>query len=372
MIHSQSTRRAFTLVELLVVIAIIGVLVALLLPAVQAAREAARRGQCQNNLKQIGIGVQNHLAAKGWYPYGANDGDCERGTNITDNPPGLGRKPSTFRTLILPYIEQQQLFNQLQPIAKASSDTPCKRVEDRAWDRTPLQNMVVPSYICPSETAQVVSGLDTWFGPGELAPAGFQTAAISSYFGCAGPVASGPADWGLDFVSGKCFAGINCPFTDGNSDPPGNTRGFLHGHNSHGPGMMDMWPNKYTGKDVPDGTSNVIQVGEDYWVDPALNQPGVFNNAHWMATFCVATTVWGINTDYVTLLGLTPSDHLNVNYLTGGASFRSHHPGGAHFLFTDGSVRFLEEDIDDKLFGNLGDRQDGRIGAEYTRPTTGR
>jgi prepilin-type processing-associated H-X9-DG protein len=279
----------------------------------------------------------------------------------------------TWRTLILPYIEQQGLAEKLAPIAKASADTGCQRVEARPWDRTPLQNTVLPTYICPNESTQVASsGLDTWFGPGELAPPGFQTAAISSYFGCAGPVASGPYDWGVPFVSGRCAAGIACPLTDGNNDPPGNKRGFLHGHNSNGPGMMDMWPNKYSTQDVPDGTSNVIHVGEDHYIDPESNLPGVYNNAQWMSTFCVSTTVWGINTDYVTILGFTITKHKENNYLTGGASFRSQHPGGAHFLFVDASVQFLEENISDKLFGNLGDRQDGRLGEEYNFQGTGR
>ena len=118
MIRSCSTRRgAFTLVELLVVIAIIGVLVALLLPAVQAAREAARRSSCLNNLKQIGVAMHNHLAAKGYFPYGAHDHDCEVTTHQ--------RQLWTWRTLLLPYMEQKTLYDRLEPLAKASAGTNC-------------------------------------------------------------------------------------------------------------------------------------------------------------------------------------------------------------------------------------------------------
>ena len=79
-IRKRSQQCGFTLVELLVVIAIIGILVALLLPAIQAAREAARRTQCQNNLHNIGVALHSFHSANKVFPYGANDGDCESGT----------------------------------------------------------------------------------------------------------------------------------------------------------------------------------------------------------------------------------------------------------------------------------------------------
>jgi prepilin-type processing-associated H-X9-DG protein len=91
----------------------------------------------------------------------------------------------------------------------------------------------------------------------------------------------------------------------------------------------------------------------------------------WMATFAVATSVWGVNVDYLAKLGFTPAQHRLNNYLT-GCQFRSLHPGGAHFLFVDGSVRFLEDQINPALFTNLSDRQDGRLGEEYTYQGVGR
>jgi prepilin-type processing-associated H-X9-DG protein len=83
-----------------------------------------------------------------------------------------------------------------------------------------------------------------------------------------------------------------------------------------------------------------------------------------MYTWCVASTVWGINTDYVARLGLSRSEHDQFNYQT-GCNFRSRHPGGAQFLYADGHVEFLNEDIDDKLLMNLGDRNGGRSGNYY-------
>jgi prepilin-type N-terminal cleavage/methylation domain-containing protein len=98
-------QRAFTLVELLVVIAIIGVLVALLLPAVQSAREAARRMQCQNNLRQIGLACQNHHDVFGRFPWGGSDGPDQTCCNATT------RDGWTWAYYILPFIEQKSTYD---------------------------------------------------------------------------------------------------------------------------------------------------------------------------------------------------------------------------------------------------------------------
>jgi prepilin-type N-terminal cleavage/methylation domain-containing protein/prepilin-type processing-associated H-X9-DG protein len=352
MTHSMNSRRgAFTLVELLVVIAIIGVLVALLLPAVQAAREAARRSSCQNNLRQIGTAMQNYHSAKGYFPYGAHDGDCETQKLTQD------RRVWSWRTLILPFMEQQALYNQLEPLAKASEGTNCVQQENRPWDRSPLQLQPVSAFICPTEMTQIGDRMDTWFGP--------KTAAIASYFGMAGPIASGPASsWGgASVVCGDCVGQIDCPCVPMESPNP---RGFFHGQFEGGPGLLDMWPSKYSTKDVPDGTSLTIHVGETHWSDPDSLESGCFGNAQWMATFAVGTSVWGINTDYVARLGFDVAKHKLYNYLT-GCNFRSRHTGGAHFLFADGSVRFLEQSLAPAVFANLAGRNDERVDGEYRK-----
>jgi prepilin-type N-terminal cleavage/methylation domain-containing protein len=226
MVRKVSARRgAFTLVELLVVIAIIGVLVALLLPAVQAAREAARRASCQNNLRQIGVGMQNHHSAKGYFPYGAHDGDCET--------PALtkARKVFTWRTLLLPFMEQQALYNTLEPIAEASEGTNCVNPERRPWDLSQLQLRTPDVFVCPTELVRIGDRMDTWFGP--------ESAGIASYFGMAGPVAAGPLVWGGKFVvCGNCVDRIDCECLQ--MDSP---RGFLHGQIENGPGLLPtMFP----------------------------------------------------------------------------------------------------------------------------------
>src|SRR5690606_20872854 len=112
-------RRGFTLVELLVVIAIIGVMVGLLLPAVQAAREAARRMQCSNNLKQLALAVHNHHDTYKMFPPANNDvrWQTKFATITASSPPGRWDRLS-YLTSLLPYVEQQNLYEQLEPFAR--------------------------------------------------------------------------------------------------------------------------------------------------------------------------------------------------------------------------------------------------------------
>jgi len=345
MIQTDRRRLGFTLVELLVVIAIIGILVALLLPAVQAAREAARRSGCHNKLHQIGVALHNYHDAHNTFPYGAADGDCESGT-----PP---RHPQTWRTLILPYLEQDVLYDDIKLLADNSVSSGCYPV--RAWELSPFQQQVVGDFVCPSETSpSIKTGMASWSGP--------TTAAIASYFGNAGPVSTGPRDWGEPHGCGLCIGSVNCPCNFGNTAERG--RGFFHGHNPEGPGMLDMWPNRIPAEKVTDGLSKTIHVGETHWADPGSNQPGCTDQMQWMSSWGIASTVWGINTDY---LAMVP----NIQNWQAGCSYRSLHPGGSNFVFADGSVRFLEETISPALLANMGSRNDGNVGDNYTRPTGG-
>jgi prepilin-type N-terminal cleavage/methylation domain-containing protein len=139
--------RGFTLVELLVVIAIIGVLVALLLPAVQAAREAARRSQCVNNLKQIGVAFQNYHSAQNKLPYATTYRAGGTG-EVTGYP---------WTVLIFPYMEQQNLKTQIDAVRKQHLDRPNGHLRP-FWNGSPfasqlepLLNQVVTGFICPSD-----------------------------------------------------------------------------------------------------------------------------------------------------------------------------------------------------------------------------
>ena len=336
--NRNAFRAGFTLVELLVVIAIIGILVALLLPAVQQAREAARRTGCVNNLHQIGVALHNYHSAHQTFPYGAADGDCEAGV---PHP----RHPQTWRTLLLPYLENQATYDQIAPLANASVTTGCYPV--RVWEQSPLQQTVIAEYICPSEVTPLIkSGMASWSGP--------TTAAIASYFGNAGPVATGPADWGRPQGCGLCV-GPSCPCDFGNVSGGGG-RGFFHGHNPDGPGMMDMWPNQLSMRRVPDGASKTLHVGETHFAEASSGEEGCRDQMQWMSSWSVASTVWGINTPYLSMI---PS----IDNWQAGCSWRSHHPAGANFLYVDASVRFLEDTVDPCLLSNLGTRNDGNVGS---------
>ena len=345
---SRQARPAFTLVELLVVIAIIGILIALLLPAVQAAREAARRSSCTNNLHQIGVAMHTYATAKQVFPYGAHDGDCEAGVTHA-------RYPMTWRTLILPQLENQPLYDELLPLAESSTVNGCW--PERDWERSPLQQTVVPEFLCASDDSQgIKTGIATWSGPDS------RQAAVANYYGNAGPVSTGPADWGKVESCASCdfpqdiSDSSECLCIDGNSADTGRNRGFFHGHNPNGPGMLDMWPNKYGTEKVLDGTSKTLFVGETHYADPDSGEAGCWETMNWMSSWSVASTVWGINVDYI---ARTPPGTENWQ---GGCNWRSKHPGGANFLLVDGSVTFLNEDINLWVLTNMGDRQDGRIG----------
>jgi prepilin-type processing-associated H-X9-DG protein len=337
---------------LLVVIAIIGILVALLLPAIQAAREAARRMSCQNNLHQIGLALHNYHSAHGVFPYGAKDDDCDAG-----QPRGW----HTWRTLILPYMENQPLYDQLDEIDKAFPRGGCFGGDTSSeWFNSPLQQQPVKEYICPSEDDVLIE-----ISPYNVSWASPPIVARASYYGNAGPVSSGPKDWGAPNVCGLCVNNAACPCNYGNS--PEHGRGFYHGHNPRGPGMLDMWPNKFGVKDVTDGASNTLHVGETHGAVLGSGQPGCFSSNGWMGSWTVASTVWGINVDYLALLGWDEAAH-DLNNYTAGCNYRSRHPGGAQFLFVDGSVSFLEDSISLAVLANLGGRDDGRIGADYAPP----
>jgi prepilin-type N-terminal cleavage/methylation domain-containing protein/prepilin-type processing-associated H-X9-DG protein len=331
----RGPRAGFTLVELLVVIAIIAMLVVILLPAVQAARGAARRIQCTNNLKQIGLAMNNYLSANAVFPYGSWDHDWEPNPNGTEF-----RMGGSWRTALLPFLEDTALNDRFM-----SMDRKGTSVSDRTspWATAPEQALLMPGYICPDEPEPRIRGdFKYWsFGPAD-------GAAIATYMGNAGPVSTGPLDWGITKSCGLCTDGKQlsafCPCTLGNSSK--YIRGFYHGHNPGGPGMLDMYPNKISPRQVTDGASKTIHVGETHGVNS--NGDGCEDHLNWMSSWAVSSTVYGINARNV---GRTWQD---------GCNFRSYHSGGAYFVFVDGSVHFLSEAIDLWTFGYLGDRNDDR------------
>jgi len=152
---SPIKRRAFTLIELLVVIAIIAVLIALLLPAVQQAREAARRAQCKNNLKQLGIALHNyHDVHSVFPPYVTYDQgkDCPGGPDGWTNTGGY-----SWRVMLLPFIDQAAAFNQIDFVNHHAQGT-CPG-SPNSWGK--INNTIISGFICPTDSTKETNGSST-------------------------------------------------------------------------------------------------------------------------------------------------------------------------------------------------------------------
>ncbi len=307
MLSIQLRRAGFTLVELLVVIAIIGILIALLLPAVQAAREAARRSQCQNNLKQIGLALHNYHDSNRKFPAGWVDLTPGNGIDAPiPRPPGETAGGWSWSAIILPYFEQSALFDELN-----LRYHPYGTGGDPAGNNLRAVAKSLPSFNCPSD------GVKTAFLANNAGnPNGTANLATTSYCGCNGP-----------------FDGQIC---DNTTTPPSS-----HPRNI---GLLVMNKERRF-NDVLDGTSNVVAVGEVSFNPGQPNRNFLLGNI---------TTGGG---PLCTNLGANqngPYNHLRSTRkklngpVVGGdvhRAFHSWHPGGAQFCLADGSVRFLSENI---------------------------
>ncbi len=291
---SRSIRSAFTLVELLVVIAIIGILVGLLLPAVQQAREAARRMQCTNNLKQIGLAVHNYMDTQRVLPSGfyfqgfgmANRGDRPR------RLPGF-----TWTSSLLPYIEQSSIFNRLD-FTRRLYEAP-----NRA-----LIASVIPLAVCPSSANPTIHKSMGTTGSGF----GFSDPGIlaSNYVGCGGSfTASQYYDSVADRKNGVIMEDTNLTFSG-----------------------------------ITDGTSNTILAGETLY-----HGTGTVGSFTW-------DTTWFGHYQVATGTADAPEAPMRVGQFRTNPpriatadikrnSFSSKHTGGANFVLADGSVHFLGETI---------------------------
>ncbi|MBN2293201.1 MAG: DUF1559 domain-containing protein [Pirellulales bacterium] len=294
----------FTLVELLVVIAIIGILIALLLPAVQAAREAARRMQCSNNLKQITLAILNYENQIGIFPpvrMGC-DGYCP-GTQCS--PAGEvafgspGTTGSSFFVHILPFKGQQNLYDSFD-----FSNGPWITKDD-SWIPGNRQAIgtVVPDYRCPSDTSQEkLPALAGWFPNYPNVDV-----AIGSYAGSAGT--NGPS-FGLDCKKVK---------TDNN-------------------GVFGRYRQGMSARDVSDGLSKTMFVGEvvdGHTVDGLNMWSYTARHLHSMRSTENPLNTWPGE----------PMCFAHSGYCA-NAAFASRHPGGGNFSFGDGRVQFIDEGVD--------------------------
>lgn len=330
---SLHQKKAFTLVELLVVIAIIGVLVALLLPAVQAAREAARRMQCVNNLKQLSLAALNHESALGDLPParlgcdGQTKPCIERGMNPTSNVPGittdqmLMHGASVFVQL-LPYLEQQALYEAFDIRNKPMHPFRGTTLSDPAYLQalgTPM-----PQFSCPSDTKEPFAEWSHGLSTDILSP-------TSSYAGVAGDV--GPPN-GKDLLS------------DSRSDG-GDL--FNLKHNNTG---VFFYARRIELREITDGISNTMFFGET-----TLGHRPLANNTWANGNRCnssMRSTYHPINT-------LVEVAGLRITAGPGGINkthcgFNSSHPGGANFAMGDGSVSFVPEEIDQRTYQAMSTR----------------
>ncbi len=312
--HPASQPRGFTLVELLVVIAIIGILVALLLPAVQAARETARRTGCGNNLRQIGLAMQNYHSAHNVLPYGAS--------GIQSDTPG-----GTWASFLLLYLEEQSAYDRFD------FRLPMSHVDNLAA----LGN-VVPVYLCPTDP-----GADDPISTRHHANVALRAVARISYWGSLGPThMDSCADCPDPVPSSSNYC---CRLGWSFGSLPNRGLGIEPGQF---PGMIARYPVSVRFAEVLDGLSSTILCGE------TVSTHCGFNGAY-VNNFSVTSTAIALNI-------LEPDNGRNTTAaLTRSCGFKSLHPGGAQFLLCDGSVHFFSEAIDYKLYNELGSRAGGEV-----------
>jgi prepilin-type N-terminal cleavage/methylation domain-containing protein/prepilin-type processing-associated H-X9-DG protein len=299
----RSQRLGFTLVELLVVIAIIGILIALLLPAVQAAREAARRSQCSNNLKQIGLGLHNYHDTFNTFPpaWAVSPGGA--------TPTGNNYSHWGWKAMVMPFIEQQSLYD--------SVDVGITHIGDAIVTPVLLDLMQTPvaSFRCPSDVAPDIAGGNRSFRDRAGARQTSIETALSNY------------------------PGVMASFS-GRFD-----KYFRQGANAKNELGVFIGNDGTSIKDITDGTSNTAAVGERRWQYK--------DSVNGDQDLAFAAALWGIERPNGGRGRACQTGHgrakLNYNHSSQGRArqgFSSPHPGGAMFCLADGSVRFVSETIE--------------------------
>ena len=321
-------RRGFTLIELLVVIAIIAVLIALLLPAVQQAREAARRAQCMNNLKQIGLAGQNHHDSRQRFPYGYQ-------SKVWPDDPTVPASHFRWSTLaeLTPFLEQSTIYNKLNldiPLIGGPGQGYAIFPENRPWVA-----MVVPTFLCPSDRGmKIVEDR----GPG-------------NYVACAGTGANGGD---ANDADGVFYVNSRTRFAD-----------------------------------VTDGTSNTVFFSESTLgdgstppssapIDPRTTYISLGTGATLNDSVCDAATTFKTDRGKSWADGAYPTGLFNAYYGPNDPrpdcmrhsnpafkAARSRHTGGVVVGLGDGSVRFVSESIAFPTWQALASREGGEIVAEF-------
>lgn len=304
----RTPNKGFTLVELLVVIAIIGILIALLLPAVQAAREAARRSQCTNNLKQIGLAMHNYHDTHKKFPYG-----------YIESPTTLHKRTCWFQE-VWPYVEQSPLYDMYM-------------VDTNQWvmDVDPdVRDAQIAAFQCPSDGEQPAKGGS---GGNRSGGDGFQ----GSYVVCTG---DGIMYYGTGDLRGIFYRRSQTNFAaivDGTSNTLLASESIVRGANNTGGwgGAGGYWGG------APHGGYGFTTLEPPN--SPLPDRVYSCKSTTWPQAPCTSTS----STD----------DHRNFA--------RSYHPGGCNFVLADGSVRFISETINLTTYHGLGTRREGEPLGEF-------
>lgn len=351
-------RTAFTLVELLVVIAIIALLIGLLLPAVQGAREAARRLQCGNNIKQVALALHAYHTSHNALPRTICNRNLEHSTATVNNGADawtLGR-PDTWNVEIFPQLEQQNIYHALD-FTKTVGDTSTSAT--RPISNLALSLKVMPGLVCPSD-------------PRASNPIFGNRCAISNR------TSLGHGQWyagslGPTHARGRCQL---CPTnsawgtspTPSRSNPCCNGNGGDAGHlgkDGYFPGFFGNNPARITFDSVRDGLSNTVILGETLPFESGHN--GVYQNS--LITVILSTPL----NIFARPEEIVPDGQHAPPMFTNGAhdhrinGIKSRHPGGAMVAMADGSAHFLSEQISFPVLWALGTR---RLGSLDVAPAT--
>jgi len=335
--------RAFTLIELLVVISIIAVLIALLLPAVQSAREAARRAQCVNNLKQLGLASHNYGDIMNSFP-----------ANLYLHPnystPAYTWNNSSWLVFTLPQMEQQALYNAVNFSIMWGGTTGLARGQQNSTVRM----TVINSLLCPSDSSPPTDTVNA----DEI---GSSLSAGTSYVGnvgdnCLGTCSPNPIAGTVQFCN---WSGYNCrglQLGDGpNTSPP-----TIPPPAATGSGIFWRQCSGVPIASITDGTSNTFLAGEQImrvtqwnaWVHANQSVGSTAIPLNWLAPNMAITGSGSVN---------KATGASAVGIWQNWYSFRSQHPGGGNFVFADGSVKFIKTSINMNTYQALSTRNGGEV-----------
>ncbi|MCA9091599.1 MAG: DUF1559 domain-containing protein [Planctomycetaceae bacterium] len=316
--------RGFTLIELLVVIAIIAILIALLLPAVQQAREAARRSQCKNNLKQIALGMHNYHDTHNTFPFGVHANGMNNHGGVIGFPERMSWMP-----MLLPYIDQAPLYNQVAPLFSTanSSEYP-----------SALINTIIPTLMCPSDP---------------------NSPKVTTVHGTGSPTPDKN-----DGFCGNYLASSGSQKLSESGNQSKNANGIFY------------YLSRVRMGDIIDGTSNTVMLGECKVVPETTTAHRDWRGRYWRADHnsslfstelppntsandicrtCEASTT-GFGLPGCTGSGTTGDQVIYT---------RSYHTGGVQVALADGSCRFVSENVDTNTWRAVGTRNGGETIGEF-------